>query len=187
MIGQSPNACAFCASMLKAGKCSASPTYPPASASSAAIVAKWKLLLIGSQAERKCCASRADVKHFTCPVLAVMPTGADFRPIAEPLCRWCSIPGIGACCATLLPPSLSVTMTRGTRRCRFSSLQSKRLAALLSRRLWTAHRAPRSVGRVPEPRHCPGDLDDRSRHVSGRAVTPPATPTPNPKAGLQPS
>ena len=29
-IGLCPNACAFPASMLKAGKCSASPTYPPA-------------------------------------------------------------------------------------------------------------------------------------------------------------
>ena len=33
--------------------------------------------------------------------------------------------------------SLSVTMTRGGRICRFSSLRSRRLAACLSRRLWT--------------------------------------------------
>src|SRR3954447_15675916 len=35
---------------------------------------------------------------------------------------------------------------------------------------------PRSVGRVPKPRRRPGNLDDRSRRVSSRAVTPPATP-----------
>src|SRR3954462_7833416 len=73
---------------------------------------------------RKRCACCADVKRFICPVLAVMPIGADFRPIAEPLCQWCSMPGVGSCCATLSPLSLSVIMMRGTRHCRFSSLDS---------------------------------------------------------------
>src|SRR3954467_10019561 len=38
---------------------------------------------------------------------------------------------------------------------------------------------PRSVGRAPEPRRRPGDLDDGSRRsaiVFGRGVTPPAIP-----------
>src|SRR3954447_22724848 len=49
-------------------------------ASSAAIAAEWNRLLVRSRAERKCCASRVDVKRFIRPVLAIMSTGADFRP-----------------------------------------------------------------------------------------------------------
>src|SRR3954451_24485925 len=39
--------------------------------------------------------------------------------------------------AAAYDPSLSVIITRGARHCFFSSLRSKRLAAFLSRRLWT--------------------------------------------------
>ena len=57
--------------------------------------------------------------------------------LSRPLCLRCSTEGITSAFVALSLASLSVTMTRGGRICRFSSLRSKRLAAGLSRRLWT--------------------------------------------------
>src|SRR4051794_11228892 len=90
------------------------------------------------------------------------------------------MPGVGSCCMTLSPPSMSVIMTRGTRRCRFSSLRSRRLAALLSCWLWTSTSSTpgRSAVRPKQgiaPVISTTDLVVPAT-ISDRVVTPPATP-----------
>src|SRR3954447_5960079 len=98
----------------------------------------WKRLLIWSWAERNRCAWRADLKRFICRSRRRVGWCEFSALLFRPLCRRCSTPGISSRFAAGQLASLSVSSTRGARPCFFSSLRSRRLAAFLSRRLWTS-------------------------------------------------
>src|SRR5271165_6888128 len=87
--------------------------------------------------ERNRCTCRGDLKRFMIRSRRRVGWWEFSARLLRPLCCRCSTPGMISRLAAAQLRSLSVISTRGARPCFFSSLRNKRLAAFLSRRLWT--------------------------------------------------